>query len=330
MKKLQNDKSRLVDEAMAGYAAAHRDVLEHIEGTRMMARRRPKEPGKVRLMMGNGGGHEPAVIGWVGRGMLDLNVVGDVFTAPSGKMIYQGIRHLAETGPVILFVQNHAGDVMNAELAMDMAEDLPVRSVLFYDDIASAPKGRESERRGMAGMIFYAKICGAMAENGASPEEIVAMFERVRDATRTISVAIQGGTHPVTGLPINGQLGENEIEVGMGVHGEGGADRMPLPTSRELAAILCDRLLQDAEYPAGSRLLVLVNGAGSMTMMEMATLYGDVEKELHARGFVLEGGKLGNFLTTQETSGVSLSLVMVDDDMLKLWREPCDAPAFWE
>ena len=190
----------------------------------MMARRHPKEPGKVRLMMGNGGGHEPAVIGWVGQGMLDLNVVGDVFTAPSGKMIYQGISRLAETGPVILFVQNHAGDVMNAELAMDMAEDLPVKSVLFYDDIASAPKGQEQERRGMGGMLFYAKICGALAGRGALQDEIIAMFEAVRDRTRTLSVAINGGTHPVTGLPISGELGENEIEIGMGVHGEGGAN----------------------------------------------------------------------------------------------------------
>lgn len=328
MKKLQNDKKRLVDEAMAGYAAAHRDVLEHIAGTRMMARRHPKEPGKVRLMMGNGGGHEPAVIGWVGQGMLDLNVVGDVFTAPSGKMIYQGISRLAETGPVILFVQNHAGDVMNAELAMDMAEDLPVKSVLFYDDIASAPKGQEQERRGMGGMLFYAKICSALAERGALQDEIIAMFEAVRDRTRTLSVAINGGTHPVTGLPISGELGENEIEIGMGVHGEGGANRIPLPTSRQLASILCDRLLEDAEYEPGSRLLVMVNGAGGMTMMEMATLYGDVEAELRLRGFEPVGCKVGNYLTTQETSGISLSLVSVNDEMLELWRDPCNAPAF--
>lgn len=319
---------RLVDDAMAGYATAHSDVLEHIEGTRMMARRHPKEKGKVRLMMGNGGGHEPAVIGWVDEGMLDLNVVGDVFTAPSGKAIYQGISRLAETGPVILFVQNHAGDVMNAELAMDMAEDLPVKSVLFYDDIASAPKGQEQERRGMAGMLFYAKICGAMAERGESQEKIISMFEQIRDRTRTISVALNGGTHPVTGLPISGELGENEIEIGMGVHGEGGANRMELPTSRQLAAILCDRLLEDGEYEEGSKLLVMVNGAGGMTMMEMATLYGDVETELRLRGYFPVGCKVGNYLTTQETAGVSLSFVSVTDEMLELWRDPCNVPAF--
>ena len=129
----------------------------------------------------------------------------------------------------------------------------------------------------MGGMLFYAKICGALAERGALQDEIIAMFEAVRDRTRTLSVAINGGTHPVTGLPISGELGENEIEIGMGVHGEGGANRIPLPSSRQLASILCDRLLEDAEYEPGSRLLVMVNGAGGMTMMEMATLYGDVE-----------------------------------------------------
>lgn len=328
MKKLQNDKRCLVEEAMAGYAAAHCNVLEYIPGKRMMVRRHTKTPGKVRLMMGNGGGHEPAVIGWVGKGMLDLNVVGDVFTAPSGRMIYQGINHLAQSGPVILFVQNHAGDVMNAELAMDMAEGLPVQSALFYDDIASAPKGREAERRGMAGMLFYAKICGAMAERGSNMQEILEMFANVRDATRTICVSLGGGTHPVTGLPISGTLGENEMEIGMGVHGEGGASCIPLPTSRDLARMLCERLLTDAEYPLGSKLLMLVNGAGGMTMMELSTLYGDVQAELRTRGYIPAGGKLGNYLTTQETSGVSLSLVSVDKKMLELWEDPCDAPAF--
>ena len=159
-------------------------------------------------------------------------------------------------------------------------------------------------------------------------QEILEMFANVRDATRTICVSLGGGTHPVTGLPISGTLGENEMEIGMGVHGEGGASRIPLPTSRDLARMLCERLLTDAEYPLGSKLLMLVNGAGGMTMMELSTLYGDVQAELRTRGYIPAGGKLGNYLTTQETSGVSLSLVSVDKKMLELWEDPCDAPAF--
>lgn len=329
MKKLQNEREHLVEQAIDGYARAHRDVLSHVPGTYIIERRVPKAPGKVRLAMGNGSGHEPAVIGWVGTGMFDMNIDGEVFTAPSGKAIFQGLKWLCQDGPAILFVQNHAGDVLNADIAMELAEEaqLPVKSVLFYDDIASAPKGMESERRGMAGMIFYAKICGAMAERGATTDEIIAMFERVRDATRTLSVAITTATHPVTGLPMGDDLG-GDIEVGMGVHGEGGASRMPLPTSRELAALLCERLIADGEYAQGDQLLVMVNGAGSMTMMEMATLYGDIEDELKRRGIAVAGCKVGNFLTTQEMSGVSVSFAKVDEQMLALWNDPCDAPAF--
>lgn len=330
MKKLQNGKSGLVDQALAGYALAHQDILHLVPGTHMMERRVPKEKGKVRFVMGNGAGHEPAVICWVGKGMFDMNVVGDIFAAPDGYAILEGIKRLAQDGPVLLAVQNHAGDVFNADMAMDMAAEagLPVRSVLFYDDIASGPKGMEQERRGIGGMLFYAKILGAMAERGANMEEMTAMFKRVRDRTRTISVAVTSCTHPVSGLEMFKDLGPTQIEVGMGVHGEGGMGRMELPTSRELAALLCAKLIEDGGYRVGDRLLVFVNGAGGMTTMELSTLYGDVHAYLASLGMAVAGCRVGNYLTTQELSGVSLSLAAVDDEMIAFWQDPCEVSQF--
>lgn len=330
MKKLQNDRDLLVEHCLEGYTAAHPDVLALVPGTHMVERAQKKAPGKVRLMMGNGAGHEPAVIGWVGPGMFDLNVVGNIFSAPSGDAIYAGIARLAAEGPVLLIVQNHAGDVLNANLAMERAaaEGLPVRSVLFYDDVASAPKECAEERRGMAGMIFYSKILGAMAEEGAGLDALVAVFERVRGRTRTLSVAVTNCTHPVSGLPMFDALPADEIEVGMGVHGEGGMGRLKLPTSAELAENVCGQLIEDGEYRAGDRMLVMVNGAGGMTMMELSTYFRDVKAYLESRGMTVAGCKVGNYLTTQELSGVSLSLLAADVEMLALWRKPCSAPAF--
>ncbi len=330
MKKLRNDPSLLIEQCMEGYAAAHADVLRWIPGTHRMERAVKKAPGKVRVMMGNGGGHEPAVIGWVGKGMFDLDVVGEVFAAPSGDAIFDGIKSLAADGPVLLCVQNHAGDVLNAGMAMERVreEGLPAQSVLFYDDIASAPKDFREERRGIGGMLFYSKIVGALAEDGADMDQVIRMFEKVRDRTRTLSVAVTNCTHPISGLAMFDSLPEDEIEIGMGVHGEGGMNRMKLPTSEALAREILTPLIDDGEYKPRDRMLVMVNGAGGMTMMELSIFFRDIKAFLESQGMTVAGCKVGNFLTTQELSGVSVSLMNVDDEMLALWEKPCDAPAF--
>lgn len=330
MKKLLNNTDQLVEQTLAGYAAAHSDVIRLVPETHMIERVAPKAPGKVRFMMANGAGHEPAVICWVGEGMFDMNIPGEIFTCASSTRIYEGIRRLSKDGPVLVAIQNHAGDVLNAGMAISQAqaEGIDVDSVLFYDDIASAPRDMIEERRGIGGMIFYAKILGAMAENGASREEMKAVFKRVRDATRTYSVALTNCTNPVTGMAMFDSLGDDEIEMGMGVHGEGGDGRMKLPTSSELAGIVCDKLIEDGMYAKGDRLLVMINGAGGITMMEMSIFYGDVKRRLEERGFHISGCKVGNYLTTQELSGVSVSLCAVDDEMLTLWNAPCKVSCF--
>lgn len=330
MKKILNGNKRLVEDTLDGFSRAHRDIVHLVPGTHMLERAVPKAAGKVRLMIANGAGHEPAVICWVGEGMFDMNVVGEIFTCASAEHIYQGIKRLSESGPVLVVVQNHAGDVLNADIAMERAQDegLNADSVLFYDDVASAPREAIEERRGMAGMLFYTKIVCALAEEGADLPALKHLFERVRDATRTYSVAVTNCTHPVTGMSMFDDLPGDMIEMGMGVHGEGGGGRIPLPTARELAGKLGDILTADGGYSKGDRLLVFVNGAGGMTEMELYTLYGEIEAHLTGQGFNVAGCKVGSFLTTQELSGVSVSLLAADDEMLRLWKAPCNVGKF--
>lgn len=328
MKKMMNSAQTLITDELQGYAKIHKDKIRLLEGTTCIVRAEPKEKGKVKLVMGNGGGHEPAVIGWVGSGMFDMNIVGDVMTAPSGDKMLKALEDFDDGSPILLMVQNHAGDVMNANIAYAKAKKkgMDMHKVVFYDDIASAPKECIEERRGMAGMYFYTKIVGAMAENGATAEECVAMFDKVRDNTRTYAVAFTSCTHPATGLPMFDYLENNNlIELGMGIHGEGGGgNRVEMPTAAELAAIMGKILLEDKPYAKGDKLLAIVNGAGSTTCMEMSIFYNELEKYLTAEGMEVVDAEAGNFLTTQELGGVSVSLCSVDEDMLQLWNAPCD------
>lgn len=330
MKKLINNPATIVEDTLRGYAAAHSDIIRLVPGTHMVERVRQKAQGKVRFLMANGAGHEPAVVCWVGEGMFDMNIPGEVFACASAQRIYEGIKRASAGGPVLLAVQNHAGDVLNAGLALEKAADegIDVQSVLFYDDIASAPRDMIEERRGIGGMLFYAKIIGAMAEDGRPMDELIAMFERVRDNTRTYAAAVTNCTNPISGLDMFSQLPEDMIELGMGVHGEGGGGRVKLPTAAGLAALMSRELIADGGYLAGDRLLVMVNGAGGMTMMELSQIYGGLLDCLTDAGMTVAGCKMGNYLTTQELSGVSISLCKVEDDMLPWWNAPCRVSYF--
>lgn len=330
MKKILNARESIVSDTLKGYVAAHSEIIRLVPGTHIVERMAPKSPGKVRLLMGNGAGHEPAVICWVGEGMFDMNIPGEIFTCASSSQILDGIKRLGQDGPVLLAVQNHSGDVLNARIALDEAlyAGINVKSVLFWDDIASAPRSMCKERRGIGGMIFYSKILGAMAERGDNIDALIEMFERVRDVTRTYAFAVTNCTHPISGQSLFADLPEDEIELGMGVHGEGGGTRIKLPTSKALAKMLCDKLIEDGEYKQGDNLLVFLNGSGGITTMELSILYGDIKEYLETKQLVIVGCKVGNYLTTQELSGASLSLCAVDDEMLALWKQPCRVSKF--
>lgn len=330
MKKIKNQTDRLVEDTLEGYVMMHSDIIELNPGTHQIVRKDKKSADKVKFVLGNGAGHEPAVIGWVGPGMFDMNIVGDVFTAPSADKMLEGLEALNDGSPILLAVQNHAGDVLNANIAYIKAREkgLDVRKVLFYDDVASAPRGFEEDRRGMGGMLFYTKIVGAYLEQGKDIESAIHLFENVRDNTRTYSVAFTQCTHPVTGMKIV-DLPEDEIEMGMGVHGEGGgSNRIPMPSSKELAEKVGSILLEDGSYKAGDELLVFINGLGSTTMMEKSILYRDLVRFLEEKGMHIAGNYCGDCLTTQELGGVSISICKVDSEMKELWHAPCKCGIF--
>lgn len=329
MKKFLNDPEHIMDETMIGYALANRKRLLLPEGTHNMMRRVPKAPGKVKLVVGNGGGHEPGLMGWVGLGMYDLDCLGNVFTAQSGKVFFSGIEAIDDGSPILLTIANHAGDVVNGNVAYALCKKkgMQVEKVVFYDDIASAPKGQEEERRGMAGMMFSIKCAGALAEEGASLEECVRVFNKARDNVRTIALSLTSCTHPVTGLTMM-ETPEDEVGMGVGVHGESGSGEVKFAPCAELMKIACDRLIEDLPYQTGDEICLLINGMGSTTVMEMSIAYRDVCNYLASRGIKVYDGVAGNFITTQEMGGMSLSFLKLDDELKRCWDAPCSTPAY--
>jgi dihydroxyacetone kinase len=318
-----------MDETMGGYELANRKRLYLPEGTHRMMRRNPKAKGKVKLVVGNGGGHEPGLMGWVGYGMYDLDCLGNIFTAQAGKVFFEAIEALDDGSPILLTIANHEGDVLNGNVAYSLCKKkgLNVEKVIFYDDIASAPKGSEADRRGMAGMMFSIKSAGAAAEAGAGLAECVRVFEKARDNVRTIALALTSATHPATGLLML-ETPADEVSVGAGVHGEGGSGTVKFAPSAELVKIACDRLIEDLPFKSGDEVVVEINGMGSTTMMELSIVYRDVVKYLSGQGIPVYDGVAGNFITTQEMGGLSLSLFRVDDELKKLWDAPASTPAY--
>lgn len=327
-KKLINQPQNILREMLEGFTAAYPNIIRLENG--LIMRTRPKAAGKVGLVIGNGTGHEPAMIGFVGEGLFDVNVPGDIFAAPGAEHILRGIKAADRGAGVLLCVSHHAGDLLNAELAMARcaAEGIVnVEMVVLYDDISSAPKGHEPERRGTAGLFFTWKLLGAYAEMGASLEECKAMAERIRDNTRTLAVAVSPGTNPLTGQ-VMFELPDDEIEVGMGVHGEVGQGRRKFTTADATIDMMLPPLLEDLPFVTGDEVLVLLNNSGSMTQMELFILNRRVAQVLQERGISVYGTYIGSYATTQEMAGFALSLCKIDQMMAALWDAPARGAGF--
>lgn len=324
MKKIINSTENLVNDMAKGYAAAHSDIIKIVE-EKFVCRAVPKEQGKVGVIVANGVGHEPCMISLVGKGLLDVNVMGNIFAAPCGEDVARGIE-LADRGAgVLILVSSHAGDIMNARLGILEAMDkgIDARMVVLWDDIFSAPKEYPDERRGTAGLFFSWKIVAAAAEQGASLDELIDLAETVRDNTRTLTVAIESGTHPQTGAKMF-ELPEDEIEVGMGVHGEVGTGRMKICSAKELTGYMLKEIIADKPFEAGDKVLVLLNNCGSMTDMEMYIVYGEIADYLKASGIEIAGNWVGRYSTTQEMAGFAVSLCKVDEKLLGLYKYPVE------
>lgn len=323
-KKLINHPDTILADMLNGIARAYPDIIR-LTDDNLIVRSQPKSPGKVGLVIGNGTGHEPAMIGLVGEGLFDVNVPGEIFTAPPPDRLLAGIKAADFGNGVLVCVSHHAGDLLNAEMALELCEAEGIHNVemvVLYDDISSAPKGREPERRGTAGLFFVWKMLGAYAEGDVTLAECKAVAEKIRDNTRTLAVAITSGTSPIDGS-VMFELPDDEVEIGMGVHGEGGTGRQPFTTADDLIDAMLPPILEDLPFTAGDEVLVLLNNSGSMTQMELFILYGQVARRLEEAGISVYGSFIGAYATTQEMAGFALSLCRVDNQLKPLW----DAPA---
>jgi dihydroxyacetone kinase-like protein len=327
MKKFINDPQNLVAELLDGMVLAFPDKV-CLSGRNIVARAVNKAPGKVRLLTLGGSGHEPGLSGFVGRGMLDYSVAGDIFAAPGAPRCIEAIRSACANGEsALLIVLNHAGDVLSANIAMEMAlrEGLKIKMVLTHEDIAGGPN--PDDRRGLVGFFPVYKVAGAAAESGARPEECLEIANRMERNMRSLAVAVSTATHPSTGQPIF-HLEDDEMEIGMGQHGEAGTGRMQLKSADQTAGIMLNMLLEDLQVKSGEEVLVLMNGAGATTLMELLIVFRRVAQVLAEKKIKLVRSAVGEFITTQEQAGFQLLIARMDQQLIDLWDAPADTPFF--
>jgi len=329
MKKLFNKKESMPDDMIDGFINAYPKIVKKGNHPRVVLRVSKKNKSKVSLIIGNGSGHEPIAMGFVGEGILDANIVGDVFTAPSADLIFEGIKEAYNEAGSILLISRHEGDVINGNAACLLAEEegMNVKPLLMYDDISSAPKGQEDDRRGAAGTIFIYKILGAASEEGLSIEDLFSLGEKVRSNTRTLGVAIKSGISPITNKPMF-TLPDDEVFIGMGVHGEPGVARRKLSSVRDLVTFMMDKILEDRNIGSKSTVIALINGMGGTTLMELYMVYNEVNHYLNYKNFKAIYPMIGSYSTTQETAGFSISILVPDSLMLKYWGENHKTPDF--
>lgn len=330
MKKIMDNKKTLVQDMLEGYVKAFPRRVRLL-GNHILLRAKEKDLSKTDVIIGNGSGHEPAMIDLVGEGLFDANVCGKIFAAPSPMEMMDALKELSKNGhkEILILVSSHAGDILNAKMTLMLAkaEGIKADMVVLWDDISSAPKGMEQERRGTAGLFFAYKVVCSAAEDGMKMHDLIVLAEKTRDNTRTLSVAIKSGTHPETGLPTF-ELPEDEIEVGMGVHGEAGTGRMKLPTAKDLTEYMMEQILADKPFISGDKVGVLVNNAGSMTRMELMIIYRHVVRIMEEKGIEIVRNWVGTYVTTQEMAGFSIAVCKMDDEILKYYDYKVDSPLF--
>lgn len=321
MKKIINAPENVVSEMLAGLEISNSN-LKYLPSFEVITRREPNK-NKVALISGGGSGHEPAHAGYVGHGMLDAAVAGNVFASPSPDRIIEAIHQVGGEKGVLLIIKNYSGDIMNFSMAAEMAEmeGYKVMSVVTRDDVAVPESTYSTGRRGIAGTVFVHKIAGAAAEMGRSLEEVRSIAQKVIDNTRSMGMAMSPCILPGVGKP-GFVLNEDEIEIGMGIHGEPGVERTGVKTSAELAEILCKRILDDMDF-SGSECAVMVNGLGGTPLMELYILAGDVNAYLKENGVKPVRWYVGNYMTSLEMSGCSVSLLKLDNEL----KECLDAKA---
>src|SRR5258706_2059083 len=328
MKKFVNAAEDVVKESLAGLGAAHSDLLRVDFENQTVVRKDAPVAGKVGLISGGGWGDEPMHGGFVGRGMLDAACPGEILTSPVPDQMLAATKAVDGGAGVLHIVKNYTGDVMNFKLAAELADDdgIKIESVLTNDDVAVEDSLWTAGRRGVGVTVLLEKIAGAKAEAGGTLDEVAAIARRVNDSGRSFCVALTSCVTPAAGTPTF-EIGADEIEFGVGIHGEPGRRRERLAPAAEIVAEMTEAILSDLAPKSGANLLAFVNGLGGTPLIELYVIYNELAKQLSARGLTATGSLVGNYITSLEMAGASITLLELDDELTELWDAPVHTPA---
>jgi dihydroxyacetone kinase-like protein len=327
-KKIINDPKNVVAELLDGLVLAYHGKIKKLEGVNALVKTN-LPAGKVGLLIGGGSGHEPLFHGFIGDNMADGAACGNIFAAPTPDVILEATKALNQGNGVLYLYNNYAGDNMNFDIAAEMAGDegIVTKTVRIHDDVASAPLERQEERRGIAGDVIIIKISGGVAAAVQDLAEVVRITEKARDNTRSMGVALSAGSLPETGEPTF-ELPEDEIEIGMGLHGEAGVARGKMLPANQIVEDMMERLLADMPFQKGDEVCLLINNLGSTTMMELLIVNSKINSILNAEGIKVYDTVMGSFCTSQEMAGFSISLTKLDDELKKYYDMPADSFGF--
>lgn len=327
MQKLINNPADAVTESLQGLEFAHRELLRVSYDPRFVYRADAPVRNKVAVVSGSGSGHEPLNIGYVGKGMLDAACPGDIFTSPTPDQYVAATRAVHGGQGILYVVKNHTGGVLNMEMAGEMVaeENIVVDSVLINDDVAVDDV---NNRRGLGAAIFVEKIAGAAAESGRPLDEVVAVARRTSEQSRSMGAALTSCIMPGVGRPTF-RLPDNQVEIGVGIHGERGRQRLPITNADEIVSLLVEPLIEDLRLRAKERVLVLVTGLGGTPQQELYIVYRHVHMLLAKHGIIVDQQLVGNYITSLDMAGCAVTLLRLDDELLTLWNAPVHTPALW-
>ena len=328
MKKFINAPETITDEELVGLGLAYPDILT-VDG-HLVISKDLENADRVTIVTYGGSGHEPAQAGFVGKGMLDVQAVGDIFAAPNAKLVFEAMKRADKGHGVLLLTLNYAGDQLAGKQAIKLAQKagLNFRQVVTGEEIQYDPNG-EDNKRGLAGAVALYHVAAAAAREGRSLDDVAVLAQRYADSMATIAVAARCATHPATGAEF-GDLGDVDMEIGMGQHGEGGGGRQPMKTAKETVEIMANALVKDIPLERGDRAFVMINGSGATTLMEMFILYKDCVHYLESLGIEVVANMVGEILTVQEQAGFQLNIAKWDEEFLRLWNTPAHTPAFFK
>lgn len=327
MKKIINQAENAVSEMLEGFLAAYGVQYEKVPEVKGFVTRTKKD--KVALLIGGGSGHEPLFLGFVGEGLADAVAIGNIFASPDPNTIHQ-VTRAADQGKGVLYVYgNYAGDNLNFDMASEISEmnGIKTKSVRVWDDVASAGLDQIEDRRGIAGDVFVIKIAGAAANTGLNLDETARVAEKARDAVRTIGIALSPGTIPGSDQKTF-ELNDDEIEFGMGLHGEAGVRRTKMMAADELTDVMIEQLMKDRALSSGNEVCVLVNGLGSTTTLELFIMYRRVVQMLEKQGIRIHDGDVNSYCTCQEMGGASISILLLDEELKKYYDMPASSPFY--